>query len=780
MRDSDDPDLVNLLYAQVPVALLGGLGGCALLMVAIWGAIDHEVLTAWVVALIALTLVRIGLVRAYQHRAADPLKTRIWGRRYVYSALASGVLWGWAGVLLISTQRSELQVFTAFICGGMVAGAMATYAPNRAAFYAFALPTLLPLPPLFILEGSRLHWVMAVVTLIFMVLMVYSANRFHATLFRSLELARSTDALSKEMHHALTRLEESEARYRTLFELNPLMYFTLDASGIVQSVNELGASQLGYRVEELIDQPVMAVFPQSAHARVRAQLDRCLREPNRVHAWETEKVRKDGSPLWVRETAIAIRGQQGVPLILIICEDITEHKEVEGRIHQLAYFDPLTNLPNRRLFMDRLTHALAASKRTGEFAALMILDLDNFKTLNDTQGHDVGDRLLIEAAVRIKNGVHPDGSVGRLGGDEYVVLIENLGMDEAKAVTQAELLADQLLKALREPSAISAQGHTYSSTTSIGVTLFRGDVNPVDVLFKQADLALYRAKDAGRNTIRFFDPLMQAAIDERVVMESALRQGVERGELRLFLQPQVDPQGALRGAEALLRWIRPGLEPLTSSQFIPVAEETGLILPIGHWLLERACTQIKAWESSAESRGLQLTLNVSQRQFYQLNFVDQVRAALSAAGVEPTRLRLELTESLVLYHLEEIIERMQALKALGVSFSLGDFGTGFSSLSYLKRLPFDQIKIDQSFVQGIPHDPKDTAIVRAILTLTQSLGLQAVADGVETPAQRDFLFENGCTAFQGNLFGEPIPAEQWWSLLPAPEVLHAVERVGVA
>ena len=648
MTDFEDPGLVNLLYVQAPLAILAGIGGAVLLVEAAWGAVAPEALAIWMAAILALALLRIRLLQGYRRQAPDKGTTAIWARRYVYTALASGLLWGAAGVMLIATHRLELQVFTAFIMGGMTAGAVATNSPNGAAYYAFALPVVLPLPPLLFLEGSRLHVVMAVLTVLFLVSMLRAARHFHDTLCRSFELARDNAGLLRDMRTTLVRLEESEEQYRTLFELNPLMYFTLDASGTIDNVNALGASRLGYTVAELAGRPVTVVFPGKAHTTVRAQLDLCLHELNAVNTWEVEKVRKDGSLIWVHETAIAIRLRHKQPQILIMCEDITEHKEAAERIHHLAYFDPLTNLPNRRLFLDRLGHALAASKRSGEYAALMILDLDNFKSLNDTQGHDVGDRLLIEVASRIRATVRATDSVARLGGDEYVVLAENLGTEESAAANQAEMVAEKIRGALRQPCPISDHGYPYSGTTSIGLTLFRGEDAAVEVLLKQADLALYRAKDAGRNAIRFFNPLMQAAIDERSVMESALRLALGRGELRLFYQPQVDRNGALVGAEALLRWYPQDLGPVSPAQFIPVAEETGLILPIGRWILAAACAQLKAWAACPSARDLHLAVNVSALQFRQADFVEQVWQAVADAGVNPARLKLELTEGMVL------------------------------------------------------------------------------------------------------------------------------------
>jgi len=432
-----------------------------------------------------------------------------------------------------------------------------------------------------------------------------------------------------------------------------------------------------------------------------------------------------------------------------------------AEIHNLAYFDPLTNLPNRRLLMDRLGQALIASNRSQAYGALLILDLDNFKTLNDTLGHDVGDQLLIEVARRLTANVRQEDTVSRLGGDEYVVMLEGLGLEEESAANQAETIAEKVRLALAQPYALEGVAQMHQSTASIGMTLFHGQKDSTDVLLKQADVALYQAKDAGRNRLRFFNPAMQAAIDTRSAMENALRQALNKNELQLYYQPQVDENGRVIGAEALLRWLRPGVGMISPAQFIPLAEETGLILPIGHWVVETACDQLKAWAGNDHTRNLQLAINVSARQFHQAEFVAQIAACLARSGVDPARLKLELTESVVLDNVEEVIRRMLEIKALGVGFSLDDFGTGYSSLSYLKRLPLDQIKIDQSFVRDLTVDPNDAAIVRAILAMSQSLGLNVIAEGVETQAQHNFLHEYGCKAFQGYLFGKPMPIADW-------------------
>jgi len=539
--------------------------------------------------------------------------------------------------------------------------------------------------------------------------------------------------------------------------------YMADEQGYFHYVNSEACRVLDYKCDALMNMRVIDVDNVVTQPEQWQAFWDQLKELKTL-IFESHHKARDGTvfPVEINANYFEFSGR---PYVLGLVRDITERKQVEQQIRDLAYFDVLTQLPNRRLLMDRLGHALAASERSQAYGALMILDLDHFKTLNDTQGHDVGDRLLVEVSRRLTAIVRHQDSVCRLGGDEFVVLLEGLGPDEAHAVSQTEAIAEKVRFALNQPYALDVSGMKFHSTTSIGMALFRGQGASTEMLMKQADVALYQAKDGGRNLVRFFNPAMQAAIDSRMVMEAALRQALDKGEFRLYYQPQVDQDGELIGAEALLRWLPANPGMVYPAEFIPLAEETGLILPIGKWVLDTACAQLKAWERDPRTRALQMSVNVSARQFHQPDFVETVQQSLTSSGIDPSRLKLELTESVVLDNVDAVIRQMQQLNALGVSFCLDDFGTGYSSLSYLKRLPLDQVKIDQSFVRDVTVDPNDAAIVRAIMALSRSLGLQVIAEGVETQAQRDFLLENECRAYQGLLFCRPIPIDEWASLL---------------
>jgi diguanylate cyclase (GGDEF)-like protein len=406
---------------------------------------------------------------------------------------------------------------------------------------------------------------------------------------------------------------------------------------------------------------------------------------------------------------------------------------------------------------------LVSSHRNGSKGAVLFIDMDNFKTLNDTLGHDLGDLLLKQVAGRLTACVREDDTVVRLGGDEFVVMLENLSGQTFEAATQAKTIGNKILNALNQDYRLNT--YEYHSTPSIGITLIDGHEHSIEELLKQADIAMYQAKAAGRNALCFFDPQMQVRINSRAALESQLRTALAENQFILYYQPQVNHQHKIIRAEVLIRWQHPERGFVSPDDFIPLSEETGLILPIGQWVLETACARIKDWESDVHSQHLQLAVNVSARQFHQTNFVAQVCQVLEHSAINPNRLKLELTETLVLDNIEDTIHKMKTLRKIGVRFSMDDFGTGYSSLASLKKLPLDQIKIDQSFVRDIVTDPDDAVIVQTIIAMAHNLGMEVIAEGVETEAQRLFLEQHGCLLYQGYLFSKAIPLDEFELLL---------------
>jgi len=560
------------------------------------------------------------------------------------------------------------------------------------------------------------------------------------------------------------RLAEQELRIAaTAFESQECMFIT-DADNVIQRVNKAFIETTGYSAEEAVGQKP-SILKSGRHDAAFYQI---LRETLlRDGYWRGEiwNRRKNGEiyPEW--QTISVVRGADGqITHYISAFSDISKHKEAEEQIRDLAFYDPLTKLPNRRLLLDRLHQALALSARSDEQGALLFIDLDHFKSINDTQGHPVGDLLLIEVANRLQSCVREGDTTARLGGDEFVVLLEGLDPDEPTAAAQAETVGEKIRETIGQPYLLN--GHEHHSTTSIGITLFRGPVRTMEEMLKRADVALYQAKAAGRNTLRFFDPAMQAAVTARVTLESDLRRAVsEQEQFLLYYQAQVDSSGRLIGAEALVRWRHPERGMVSPAEFIPLAEESGLILPLGHWVMTTACQQLAAWALQPEASHLTVAVNVSAKQFHLPTFVEEVLALVDYFEVNPAKLKLEITESLLLDNVDDIIAKMTALKARGISFSMDDFGTGYSSLSYLKRLPLYQLKIDQSFVRDVLTDPNDAAIAKMIVSLAQSMNLAVIAEGVETEAQREFLELNGCHSFQGYLFSKPIPAKEFEQLI---------------
>jgi diguanylate cyclase (GGDEF)-like protein len=559
-----------------------------------------------------------------------------------------------------------------------------------------------------------------------------------------------------------TALRESEAFLNSVMEILPVGIWFLNAEGEIRFINDagkrlwaggryVGIERYGEYKAWWLDSGKPIEPEDWAASRALARGETSLGEQIEIECF-------DGTRKIVLNSAVPLRGHDGaVTGVVVVNQDITQDKAAEEEIRRLAFYDPLTRLPNRRLLLEHLAHAQAKSARSLQEGALLFIDLDNFKTLNDTYGHDTGDLLLRQVAERLSACVREGDTVARLGGDEFVVMLEDLSTHPGEAAAQAERTAEKILAQLNPPYRIAEQAH--HSTPSIGITLFCGHRESLEEVLKRADLAMYQAKGAGRNTLRFFNPEMHSVLARRATLEVDLRQGLLDGQFFLQYQPQVDDTGKVTGAEALLRWRHPERGLVSPGEFIPVAESSGLILPLGQWVLEAAARQLAVWASQSETSHLSLAVNISARQFRDPHFVEQVLRIIEQTGANPGRLKLEITESLLLDDIGDAIATMTALKSHGVGFSLDDFGTGYSSLSYLKRLPLDQLKIDQSFVRDVLTDPNDAAIARTIVALAQTLGLGVIAEGVETQAQRSFLVEHGCHAFQGYLFGRPGGAE---------------------
>ena len=576
------------------------------------------------------------------------------------------------------------------------------------------------------------------------------------------------------LKRAKQRLQKSEERLRLVLRGSSDAPWDCDLVSGEVYYSERWWQMLGYEARDAPGQN--GIWIDLMHPDDRQRVADFLREllasRRESYAIEVRLRHRDGHYVPVLSRGFVLRGAHGKALRLSGTNtDLTERKQTEQQIYELAYFDQLTGLPNRRMLTEELDKTLARSERSGSVGAVVFLDLDNFKLLNDTMGHDVGDLLLRQVAQRLRHMLRHSDHLARLGGDEFVIVLEELGGTREQAALEASHVLDKLRQELDRPYCL--EGRLFSSTPSMGVVLFEGASAGIETLLKQADLAMYRAKSEGRNTARFFDPGMQAAAEHQAALERALREGLSAHEFVLFCQPQFSSRGRLLGAEVLLRWRRADGVLLGPDQFIGLAEASGLIVPLGQHVLEESCRALARWQGEPMLRELKLAVNVSVHQLRSADFCGEVERALSDTGAPPDRLCLELTESVFAGNVAEIIARMHALRSLGVLFSLDDFGTGYSSLAYLRRFPLAALKIDRSFVHDVHLDPEAAPIVEAIIALARKLKLDIVAEGVEHEAQRSFLVDGGCGALQGYLLGRPVPIGEFERMYGDAGVGHA-------
>jgi diguanylate cyclase (GGDEF)-like protein/PAS domain S-box-containing protein len=604
------------------------------------------------------------------------------------------------------------------------------------------------------------------------------ADILHELKVRQSELERQNEVLRK----AQLDLEESRDRYRESEGLSKKILnnieegcITIDRDYRILSANRAYAERVGTSVAEIIGRYCFEVSHNLKRPCFENGEDCAVRNVFAVgtpHIAVHNHYDAASVPVYMEYKAYALvtddKGE--VQTALEVVTDISEKRMSEAEIHRLAFYDPLTCLPNRRLLLDRLEQSFIAGARNGQYSAMLFLDLDHFKALNDSMGYDVGDLLLVKVADRLRTILRKgdtvsrqEDTVSRQGGDEFVLLLKDLGPDVRVAITHAGYVAEKIRASFDHPFII--ENNEQHITASIGICLFSGYDIAIHELFKYGDTAIYQAKAAGRNNVRFFDPAMQATLEESSALEKDLRQTISLRQFQLHYQPQTDSYGRIIGAEALLRWTHPCRGSISPSAFIPLAEETGFILPIGRWVLEEACAKLKIWSEIPAASGLRLAVNVSARQFRQPDFVAAVQQIIEATGANPARLKLELTESLVLTDIADTIAKMRELGDIGIGFSMDDFGTGYSSLSQLKRLPLEQLKIDQSFIRDLGVGPNDDVIVETIIAMGRTMGFNVIAEGVETEDQLSFLVRYGCDAYQGYLFSRPVSETAFEHLL---------------
>ena len=741
------------LYSENIIPLVNSAILALILAVMQRDVISSTVLVSWFSSIILIMVSRTILTLSYQ-RSSSRSKNRIylWLLRFRLGILISAVVWGAAGFLLFPANEPQHQMFLLFTLAGLTAGAVTSYAADVVSALIFSVVVLTPIIIRLFLVGESLYLAMSLASTLYLGYLVINFRHNNRNISDNILLR--LEAIDRE-----ATVKTSEEHYRLLLSYSPVGIFHYDTNFIITYSNTHFAEILNSSVESVIGLNIKAIKHQAVMPILSNALEGeiGIYEGHYIASFSTADV-------WISMTCAPFKNSKGVIVGGIgIVQDISERKIAEEKIKNLAFYDPLTGLPNRRFLQARLNQALATSANTERRGALLFLDLDHFKLLNDSRGHDIGDLLLKQVAERLSACLGENDFVARLGGDEFLVLIENLSEHPFEACAQTELVARNILISLNQLYFLDQ--YEYRNDSSIGIVIFNGHDHSQDELIKQADIAMYQAKKIGRNNLCFFNPLMQEAITARIEFEHDLRKAVENWQFYLYYQIQMNSSHHPIGAEVLIRWCHPQRGFVPPAEFIPLAEETGMIVPIGLWVLDSACAQLKLWQQEPLTRNITLSVNVSTKQFFQDDFVTQIQTIILNYGIKSSLLKLELTESVLVKSIEETIVIMDALIAIGIKFSLDDFGTGYSSLQYLKRLPLYQLKIDQSFIRDLAVDSDDQTIVRTIIAMADKLHLNVIAEGVETEEQRQFLQDNGCVNYQGYLFGKPLVLDDFEALL---------------
>jgi diguanylate cyclase (GGDEF)-like protein/PAS domain S-box-containing protein len=741
-------ELLRAVYAAAPAVLTANLVNGALVVLVFWSVVPTRLLIGWYALLCAAVGIRAWLWSRHRRERPPSEQADRWGRLAAIGSGASGTLWGAAGAMFLVPDSPIHEIVLAFVLGGMGAGATVSLAAHLPAFLAYLIPSVLPFALRLATVGDAEHLAMAGMVLMYVGALLLVGWRTHASWARTIALRFANADLVR-----VAAIVDSS--------FDAIISMTLDRR--ITSWNAAADSMYGYAADEVMGCSMEIVVPPDRLEEFRTIYER-LRRGENVEPFDTERITKDGRRLQVALRLSPIKDSKGTVIGFSgIGRDITERSRVEERTRYLALHDSLTGLPNRTLFHDRLEHALAEGQRYDRRAGLLLLDLDQFKDINDMLGHTAGDQLLVEVARRLDACVRASDTVARLGGDEFALILT-----EMRGPEDAAVVAHKAMQVMAKPFRLD--GQEMHATTSIGIAIGPGDGEDPGLLLCAADMALYRAKAEGRNGFRFYAAEMSAQVEARKTLECDLRRALERSELTLAFQPQFEfAAGRIVGAEALVRWRHPALGPVPPAEFIPLAEDSGLIVPLGAWVLHEACRQARCWRDAGLPH-LPMAVNLSLAQCRSGDLANSTRRVLQASGLEPCALELEVTESLFLSPRNGHLNDLYQLHTQGVRVSLDDFGTGYSSLGRLRQLPVDQIKIDRSFVAGLGHSRDAEAIVCAVIRLGRSLGLRVMAEGVETAAQCTFLQAEGCNAAQGFHIAPPLPPGDFAALLRQSQV----------
>ncbi len=744
----------RLLYANALMPIVVSVLAAALLVVTLWSEIAPAVLLGWLAAIAAVSAFRLRLLSVYANESSVDTDSQYWHLRFLIGNYISASLWGISSFVIFPEHSQSLQIVYFMVMVGMAAGGVSSLCPSFRAVGGFLCFILFPLILKLLFYMSLPALLKAFLVFLFWYVTISGSKKINLNIRENIELRQQS--INREKI-----LKISEERYRHIFGNAPLGILQYDADGRIIDCNDELIRILGSSREPLIG---LNMLTRLENKELLEALRKSITTGEGYFEGDyTSIISNKTIPIRAFFKTI-LQSDKGISGGIGIVEDFTEKKESEQLIKYHASYDILTGLPNRRLFLDYLGGEISRAERHNHFGALLYLDIDSFKTINDSLGHSVGDEYLIVVASRLNDFIRKEDVASRMGGDEFTVVFTELGHSSQEAASKARKIAEELSLRLSSPCKIGAR--ELQSTVSIGISLFPKEEKGVDDILKQADTAMYRAKAVGRNEICFFLPSMQEAADEKLHISTELRQALKQDKLFLCFQPQTDFSGNLIGAEALLRWRHPEKGLVPPDVFIGIAEETGLMQEIGQWVLVAACRRIKAWVDYGYLQSSQnISVNISGIEIASPDFVTQVARILKETGVDPSYLGIELTESSLVTTGKDIVDKMMKIRALGVKFSVDDFGTGYSSLNYLKRLPLHTLKIDRSFVTDINSTDENVVLVDTIIMMANNLGLEVIAEGVETEQELLYLSRKGCPAYQGYYFSMPLEEEVFVELL---------------
>jgi len=736
----------RLLYAGAKLPVIISVAGGALLCWSLRTIINQTILIAWFSALSTLSIIRLSLIFSFNRANPEQKTSKHWYRRFLIYTYAAAIIWGSASFFLFPEQNHSHQIMFFIILLAIATTAASSLSPSLPVVGGFLSLLIIPLTIKMMLSDSSESLFNGSLLLVFWVVIILSAVKINDNIRENIRLHLQSVAREK-------KLRISKEQYRQVFNNIPLGIFHYDTEGViadcnVKFINILNTSRdqaVGLKMPAMLKDQTMLTAINDSLTKGKGYYEG---DYTSITGHTTIPIRAFFKG--IKPSGKTITGGVG------IVEDFTEKKKSELAIQYHASYDPLTGLPNRRLLHDRLSNEIARAMRRGHYGALLFIDLDNFKTINDSLGHSVGDELLKVVAKRITKCIRKEDTAARMGGDEFIIIITELDVTIGLAAYKVRGIAENIKLSLS--AACQIDGHDLYITPSIGVTIFPKEDKEVDDILKQADSAMYRAKTSGRNTIRFFLPHMQKAADKRLQLNVELKKGLEKKQFSLYYQPQVNLSGALVGAEALIRWHHPERGIVPPDTFIKTAEETGLMPDIGQWVLREACLHIKQWTETGQLKDSQtISINISGKEIAAPGYVDMVIRILEETETDPEHLGIELTESSLISISKDIVEKIETLRQMGITFSVDDFGTGYSSLSYLKSLPLNTLKIDRIFINDIKDSSQDVVLVDTIILMAHNLGLKVVAEGVETEQQLLYLSNKGCVIYQGFYFSKPVP-----------------------